>query len=387
MGGVFDMVSFKLFSLRIQSHECLWEFSGNVLEKLKYKKGSVSKARLVGGINFGTWLVKFDSSKDQFCVKIMQTLNPITTVKDFDLTKYFMLHEIKVYEALLPYKSDSMVFPIWYQKEDPIMVFPYYERGDFFDYLGVILDKVPQMSFEWDLRVGLQLIRGLKFLHDHQIVHLDVKYENVLIEECDGKLRLKFIDFESAKVCKEGEERVTSLGVGTQIYKAPECKEFVLRVSKNKDRKTDLDLERGYPYSQASDIYSLGLILFYLRNLSLGMDCLSVNIQNILLNSFTCVCSSLESNSMNTDIYCKPKNLPESSHLDGLLPSNWEDALYLNVKDRVKSKIQLNQMRQWLFLLISMTSKEPLRRPDASAVEKTVLSILSMNPSLHSSTK
>ncbi|CAN0382819.1 unnamed protein product [Lampetra planeri] len=88
-----------------------------------------------------------------------------------------------------------------------------------------------QTAIGWSLRgrLVLQVLKGMSYLHAHNIVHQDLKPENVLL---DNGLNAKLSDF-GTSVCKtwtqltrmETQQRETAkrkLGMGTLAYMAPE---------------------------------------------------------------------------------------------------------------------------------------------------------------------
>lgn len=87
----------------------------------------------------------------------------------------------------------------------------------------------------WSLFI--QMILGLKELHDLKIVHRDIKCANIFLTK---KGDLKLGDLNVSKVAKRG---MLSTQTGTPYYASPE-------VWKDK------------PYNQKSDIWSLGCVLY-----------------------------------------------------------------------------------------------------------------------------
>lgn len=85
-----------------------------------------------------------------------------------------------------------------------------------------------------------QLIKGIEFLHNNEIAHLDLKPDNLLLGE---DLNLKISDFDSS--FKKNDTYIVSRG--TKCYRSPE-----IRDGSCKD-----------PY--AADIYSAGVIIFTLK--------------------------------------------------------------------------------------------------------------------------
>ncbi|KAI4861697.1 checkpoint kinase 2-like protein [Hypoxylon rubiginosum] len=111
-------------------------------------------------------------------------------------------------------------------------------EGELFNYI-VMKQKLSEAESR---KLFTQLFQGIKYLHDRNIVHRDVKPENILL--VDKELHVKLADFGLAKII--GEESFTTTLCGTPSYVAPEI------LAEGRHRK----------YSKAVDIWSLGVVLY-----------------------------------------------------------------------------------------------------------------------------
>ena len=116
------------------------------------------------------------------------------------------------------------------------LVLPYYPRGS----LAQRLREDGRLGLDQTVRLAAELGRGLDALHEHGILHRDVKPSNVLLAE-DGTAALS--DFGLARASDS--TRITHDGqlVGTPHYLAPE-------------------LIEGAEATRASDLYALGCLLY-----------------------------------------------------------------------------------------------------------------------------
>lgn len=86
-------------------------------------------------------------------------------------------------------------------------------------------------------RIFIYIVRGLKALHDAQILHRDLKSANVFLNR-DGSAKLG--DMNVSKIAKKG---LLYTQTGTPYYASPE-------------------VWRDQPYDSKSDIWSLGCVLY-----------------------------------------------------------------------------------------------------------------------------
>eukprot|EP00808_Paulinella_micropora_P025799 g45002.t1 len=88
----------------------------------------------------------------------------------------------------------------------------------------------------------LQVVQGVKYLHDHKIAHCDLKPDNLLYQDDTDGAPIKIIDFGMANHLKQ--RQYLSHFTGTSYYIAPEV--------------------HSKHYTISCDIWSLGVILFVL---------------------------------------------------------------------------------------------------------------------------
>lgn len=113
----------------------------------------------------------------------------------------------------------------------------YADYGDLFQ--KITKHQKEQTYFKEDevWSIFIQIVKGLKALHDAQIFHRDLKSANVFLNK-DGTAKLG--DMNVSKVAKKG---LLYTQTGTPYYASPE-------------------VWRDQPYDSKSDIWSLGCVLY-----------------------------------------------------------------------------------------------------------------------------
>ncbi|CAK58900.1 unnamed protein product (macronuclear) [Paramecium tetraurelia] len=91
-------------------------------------------------------------------------------------------------------------------------------------------------------RIAVQLLLGLKCLHDNQILHRDLKLANILVVNSPIGYQYKIGDLNISKIAKGNMAKTV---IGTPLYAAPE-------------------VWQGTAYSYPCDIWSLGCLLYEL---------------------------------------------------------------------------------------------------------------------------
>jgi hypothetical protein len=111
--------------------------------------------------------------------------------------------------------------------------------------LNKMLFEQKRLSVRVGCEIALQVAEALHYIHQNNVVHCDIKTENILVgEDASGKrrkLHIKLLDFGLARSLTAS--RTTTTLSGTPHYVAPE------RI-------------RGEPATPASDVYGLGILLY-----------------------------------------------------------------------------------------------------------------------------
>lgn len=96
-------------------------------------------------------------------------------------------------------------------------------------------------------KITYQILEGLKHMHNKNIIHTDIKLDNILVEKSIEQI--KYNKDINIKICDFGTSHFTNdkcnFGIGTIDYSAPEC---II----------------GLPYGPGIDIWAVGCIVFEL---------------------------------------------------------------------------------------------------------------------------
>ena len=167
-----------------------------------------------------------------YALKKVKLLNLSEKEKQNSLNEVRLLASIKS-NFVISYKEAFFFF--FYSTLGIVMEFA--DRGDL--YQKIVEHKKSAMFFEetdiW--RIFIQLVKGLKALHDLKILHRDLKSANVFLLS-DGTAKLG--DLNVSKVARRG---LGYTQTGTPYYASPE-------------------VWKDQPYDNKSDIWSLGCVLY-----------------------------------------------------------------------------------------------------------------------------
>jgi len=118
----------------------------------------------------------------------------------------------------------------------PYIVFEYVEG----ETLKQRINRIGALDAQEALAYAIEIARGLTVAHARNMVHRDIKPQNVLI---DAEGRAKLTDFGISRQLEQDGMTATGRVLGTTDYVAPEQ-------------------AMGHPVDQRSDIYSLGVVLY-----------------------------------------------------------------------------------------------------------------------------
>ncbi|CAJ1081964.1 LOW QUALITY PROTEIN: serine/threonine-protein kinase 17A [Xyrichtys novacula] len=151
-----------------------------------------------------------------------------------------IIHEIAVLELATASPRVVNLHQVYEMASEMVLVLEYAAGGEIFN--QCVADREEEAFSEDDVkRLMRQILEGVSFLHQNNVVHLDLKPQNILLT-CSSPLGdIKIVDFGlSRMVCSHQELREI---MGTPEYVAPEI----------------LNYE---PISTATDMWSIGVLAY-----------------------------------------------------------------------------------------------------------------------------
>ncbi|CAK66581.1 unnamed protein product (macronuclear) [Paramecium tetraurelia] len=139
-----------------------------------------------------------------------------------------------------PHRNIISLIDLFIEHELIALVFEYQEGGTLYDFL---VQKQFQLTDSEVKIIMKQILKGLRHLQKQEIIHRDIKLDNIMFTEFNNIKSLKIIDFGCAAFINDSKAK--SIKCGTLGYIAPEI------------------LNDQY-YDYSSDIYSVGSIFHIL---------------------------------------------------------------------------------------------------------------------------
>ena len=210
--------------------------SGQGLQNTAWKELQLGKLLGQGGfgeVYLGSWQGKEVAVKTLTLKKLRASL-----AKDFE-------NETRIMAECAQCEQIVKLFAVCMESDHYAMVMEYMQQGSLYDYL-----RDDKMNLTWPLRyqITIDIGNGLRYLHDREILHRDLKSLNVLINQLH---RAKISDFglsklkmETSSISKLSTNKSAKETVGTLRWKAPEL--FKLKPI----------------HTKSSDAYSLGMTMW-----------------------------------------------------------------------------------------------------------------------------
>ncbi len=193
------------------------------------------------------YLIENFETKEKFAAKYIRfnSLNSIISInKELDILLYLnnIENSDKYIIKLIEYVKTSNLL---------IIISDLADKGDYITYTEEIdkKDYSPKQIF-------YKICKSVEFLHDNNIIHRDLKIDNILLY---SNKNIKLCDFGSAIYSNSITDEIfttsiRSLNIGTLEYSSPELLNYT-------SKKLNFDKDISF----ATDIWSLGVILFILN--------------------------------------------------------------------------------------------------------------------------
>jgi Ca2+-binding EF-hand superfamily protein len=237
------------FSSKSRSYYCFTRESCiNWIKKLKESIGYKSFFDFydikedIGEGKFG--LVKLGvhkKTKEKVAIKIIKKESMNST--DVELVK----GEIDIMK-LCRHPNIVTLFDHFENNDYIFIIMEFLSGGDLEEHL---LKTKFKISEEKAANIMYQLSSGIQYLHNYGVLHRDLKPENIMLSDSSEKAFIKIMDFGLSKIM--GPEEKLADGFGTLSFVAPEV---LIR----------------QPYNKQIDIWSLGVILYYMLSGTLPFD-------------------------------------------------------------------------------------------------------------------
>ncbi len=117
------------------------------------------------------------------------------------------------------------------------------------DVFSYINKRKHPIDFHNRLKIAYKIALGINFLHKNNILHLDIKPDNILMINGEPKIS----DFGLSTFCEVGKSVLLRDKLVTVTYRPPEV--WSPMINKN---------QKYYEYSSASDVWSFGILFLYL---------------------------------------------------------------------------------------------------------------------------
>ncbi|EFB17249.1 hypothetical protein PANDA_012572, partial [Ailuropoda melanoleuca] len=150
-----------------------------------------------------------------------------------------IIHEIAVLELAQDNPWVINLHEVYETPSEMILVLEYAAGGEIFD--QCVAEREEAFKEKDVQRLMRQILEGVRFLHAHDVVHLDLKPQNILLTSESPLGDIKIVDFGLSRIMKNSEELREIMG--TPEYVAPEILSYD-------------------PISMATDMWSIGVLTY-----------------------------------------------------------------------------------------------------------------------------
>jgi eukaryotic-like serine/threonine-protein kinase len=208
----------------------------NSTQDSKKTIGKYSIEKFIGSGGMGTVVAARHSYKKDSPIVAIKVLNP--RISEEEQFRERFRQEASIQATL---NHPNLIQLVEYLENDKkcCLVMEYFKSIS----LSQMIKKTGPIPYQKAIPIFLQILKGLEYLHQKNLVHRDIKPSNILVGKRD---HVKIIDFGIAKSLEQGNEGfITKTGylVGTYAYISPEQ-------------------IRGYKANPVSDIYSAGMTFY-----------------------------------------------------------------------------------------------------------------------------
>ncbi|XP_073534311.1 serine/threonine-protein kinase 17A [Phyllobates terribilis] len=150
-----------------------------------------------------------------------------------------ILHEIAVLELAKDNPWVIKLHEVYETATEVILVLEYAAGGEIFN--QCVAEREEAFKEKDVQRLMRQILKGVSFLHRHNVVHLDLKPQNILLTSDSPLGDIKIVDFGLSRIVNDNEELREIMG--TPEYVAPEILSYE-------------------PISTATDMWSIGVLAY-----------------------------------------------------------------------------------------------------------------------------
>lgn len=226
-----DIIKSQYFTVNQPHKECVIACQDSI-EIIFYGTFLNKKYKIVKKIyeksDKATYIIKSNKTNKKYILKIRHTNHSNTFEKNIcDILKE------KSHDNIIKF-ADYGIFDNY--DDFYYFIYEYFEGMNLYEYF-VLHDKMTEMQIK---NIFIQIVNAVDFLHLHNIIHCDLKLDNIIINNNNV---IKIIDFDLS-VISSG-DYLSDRIFGTMKYIAPESYDLCV-------------------YSRKSDIWQIGVILYIL---------------------------------------------------------------------------------------------------------------------------